>query len=552
MSYGIQGTLYLLGGVPFNNDYNHTIDFDNPTEQATYFQTKIVYTEGIATYTHIRKDGIVKIGRNIETLYGVNYIMYRNYTNTRWIYAFITDKTYISDNATAINIETDVFQTYQFDYSWKETFIEREHDYRWAGVNVPVYSLTEEGLTLGDEYIKESETTLGSFSGYYLVVASQQLESPDSYVPPNTVQSMATPLYYYLLNGNQNANTLISLEPAVVSISAVTFLTFDAASCSTVSYSTLDPDGNTITFNIFRIQTDKATSKVIGSVSKFYGMALPTAFATGVTRNKKFESKLLCYPYTYNVLTQYQGGSMVLKNEYLAGETISVTVSQNIAHEIKSKFFISSGYKGEYNGKENCLINMTLNDLPLVTDEYKNYMLTHKASIASGMAIAGIEGAGALVGGMASGNPLGIMAGIGTAANSAESIAMELARQKDLQTTPQSMRQMGNNVTFDFADGNLNIKVVRFSVHDDIKQILADYWSMFGYKSGRVKTPNVRTRYYYNYIRTRGANITGNIENAHMEKLKSIFNNGVTIWHYRSGVVPLSYQYDNVEMNLLP
>lgn len=53
--------------------------------------------------------------------------MYRNTNfNNKWFYAFIVNKEYISDNCTACTIQTDVFQTWMFDYTFKRSFVERE------------------------------------------------------------------------------------------------------------------------------------------------------------------------------------------------------------------------------------------------------------------------------------------------------------------------------------------------------------------------------------------------------------------------------------------
>jgi hypothetical protein len=74
---------------------------------------------------------------------------------------------------------------------------------------------------------------------------------------------------------------------------------------------------------------------------------------------------------------------------------------------------------------------------------------------------------------------------------------------------------------------------------------------MYGYKCNEVKTPDLKTRYYY-YIELIGANITGSMEQKDLAKIKEIFNTGVTFWHYHSsGFDPLNYQYENVEVNLL-
>lgn len=48
-----------------------------------------------------------------------------NYTD-KWFYAFITKMEYDNDFNTKIYISTDVFQTWQFDLDFKESFVERE------------------------------------------------------------------------------------------------------------------------------------------------------------------------------------------------------------------------------------------------------------------------------------------------------------------------------------------------------------------------------------------------------------------------------------------
>lgn len=53
--------------------------------------------------------------------------MYQNEAySDKWFYAFITKMEYVNNNMTRIEIATDVWQTWQFDITFKESFIERE------------------------------------------------------------------------------------------------------------------------------------------------------------------------------------------------------------------------------------------------------------------------------------------------------------------------------------------------------------------------------------------------------------------------------------------
>ena len=76
----------------------------------------------------------------------------------------------------------------------------------------------------------------------------------------------------------------------------------------------------------------------------------------------------------------------------------------------------------------------------------------------------------------------------------------------------------------------------------------------YGYACNDFKKPNLRSRYYYNYIKTIEANIKTNIDSDYRDRIQNIFDNGVCIWHYRTpntfkGVN--NYNYENVEMSII-
>lgn len=64
---------------------------------------------------------------HIDDLMEYNYCIYQNdnYTD-KWFFAYITNMRYLNDGCTEISITTDVFQTWQFDINFKQSFIERE------------------------------------------------------------------------------------------------------------------------------------------------------------------------------------------------------------------------------------------------------------------------------------------------------------------------------------------------------------------------------------------------------------------------------------------
>ena len=139
-----QTDVYLLK-VPLEMDEANQLTFSNATAQYNYFSSlpKVSYDN----FTYQRKDGILRIPELIDNILEYNYVMYRNeaYSN-KWFYAFIDSMEYLSDGVTAVSIKTDVWQTWQFDLTYKRVFVEREH----VNDDTPGNNTVPEGLDLGE------------------------------------------------------------------------------------------------------------------------------------------------------------------------------------------------------------------------------------------------------------------------------------------------------------------------------------------------------------------------------------------------------------------
>ena len=71
--------------------------------------------------------------------------------------------------------------------------------------------------------------------------------------------------------------------------------------------------------------------------------------------------------------------------------------------------------------------------------------------------------------------------------------------------------------------------------------VLDDFFSMYGYKVNRVKDIELHSRKNWNYVKTVGANITGNIPAGDLAEITHIFDSGVTMWHTKS------FDYGNLD-----
>ncbi len=99
----------------------------------------------------------------------------------------------------------------------------------------------------------------------------------------------------------------------------------------------------------------------------------------------------------------------------------------------------------------------------------------------------------------------------------------------------------------------MTYKLVRKRITPQYYYRLYDYFYRYGYKANRFGVPDLRSRYYFNYIKTINIDIVGDINNDVKEKLKQIYNTGTTIWHCREdnqNPKLFMYEKENAEVDL--
>ena len=58
---------------------------------------------------------------------GINYAIYRNANfGSKWFYAFVTKIEYVNQSTSLVYLEQDYIQTWYFELTLKESFVERE------------------------------------------------------------------------------------------------------------------------------------------------------------------------------------------------------------------------------------------------------------------------------------------------------------------------------------------------------------------------------------------------------------------------------------------
>lgn len=157
----------ILHNVPLDTTYNHTIYFANTTEQSNYFSGLAKYTLARQSYQRIER-GYMRVQLRSENLYDCNYLMFQNSAfGSKWFYAFITSVEYINNEVSEVGFEIDVMQTWFFDVTLKQCYVEREH----SSTDKVGDNLVAENFEIG-EYFNSGRTTSGLFSSYACILVS--------------------------------------------------------------------------------------------------------------------------------------------------------------------------------------------------------------------------------------------------------------------------------------------------------------------------------------------------------------------------------------------
>lgn len=573
-------TLYLCKNVDLDPNYNYTIDFDNITAQANYFDSKIATEFEINDgYSYIRDSQTLKVQANIDDLLGINYLFYNN-GNKRY-YAFITKKEYINPTCTSLSFKLDVLQSFMFNYEIDESFVEREHQDRFNLVNnvlTPIYSKTDENIDLGKVYkvvesnIIKNDNRASALENvniaWYTIVCSDKLLSTETiinmyglhsgyyiYFLPVVIDNNEG--YYFTFSGTELESdiTEITKNTKTLAIFLSKYTPFR------VGYSLIGT--NRIEVNL---SGSEWTGLVVGTTSnyrvisagslkvsqprEFYSRNIFTESTPSINNLKqmKYETKLLTSPYSKLIVRANEDKAEFAIEEF----TNNIKLTMGFDYSYNNKMLIKpKDYLG--GNLDNVVISTNSNEIALRTDAWRNYEAQNKASLRSGILTSGaLAGAGVILG-VATGG-VGLALAGGAILSQASQINNEIIKRHNIQETPDSLKKAMGSVVVDRLIKDNNMIVELHEIDNEHKVRVYNYLYHYGYKCNDFKKPNTRSRYYFNYIKTIGANIKTNIDADFRAEIENAYNNGLTIWHYRDAETFKginNYDYENVETNLM-
>lgn len=528
-----QGEIYLCS-TPLEKDYQNELTFTNLASQLAYFNSTIKHT--LDNYTYIRKESIINVGLNIDDIINCNYLFYKNKGFTeKYYFCFISDMQYVNENCTAIKIETDCFQTWQFDLVYKPSFIEREHvnDDTVGANTIP------ENLETG-EYVLESEIDNADLQDVCPVVATTvDPEGNDEY--GSYCGNRYEALGYYIFKGS-----LMSVYDGGDQSDCIKrYLDYMAGESKTDAIKSIfmapkklvgwTGSGVWRSTSLFSMLSYRNALDVFEHTDPIYtDYDIPYTFSDlSITRPTSFGSytpknnKMFTFPYSYMNLTNNNGGNSIFKYEDFNSNTPSFEINGIISPSCSIRA-IPLNYKNIAKNYNYGLQGAKYPICSWLNDIYTNWLTQNAVNI--GLNVAG--NVGQIISGVAlASSGAGALSGAGQVASGIGGIANTLGQIYQHSLVPPQAEGNINGGEVGGANSKLTFTLQNIQVREEMARVIDGYFSMFGYKVNRVKVPNITGRANWNYVKTIDVNIEGDIPQNDLSIIKGIFNKGITLWH---------------------
>lgn len=542
----------ILKNVPLEPSFDHTIWFDSPQQQADAFTTyALAYYYNNVSYQRYPRPYIT-LDKTADELYNCNYMMFRNTAyGDKWFYAFITQIEYISNTTSRIYYTIDPMQTYLFDVNVGECFVEREH----AMTDSIGDNLNPESFELG-EYVYDADYFPNIFlkTNYVICILAtwKAVYEDNKWIIKDAstggVGGVDSGIYTGL------TKNLFTYDPSnpkacVQDANAVIEAATKANKADGIVSITMYPKF----FMNWSITGDLATGLVphtVDSIPAFTG-----TFDGYKPKNNKLYTAPFCGVYVDNL----QGNAANYAYEYFENRKPKFNIVGVVNGNLECAS-IPLNYKGLPTNFQESLLMGGFPQCAWNVDTFKAWIAQNKYAIAAGVANTAIStaarvGAAVATGGLseiaaapaAAGTnvvsfpnayqpPTGGGSGggiTGAAINGSSNILNDtinlVAQVKTASTQPNHARGQQSSSVF-CAMGYQGFHYMPYRIQGQFAKIIDDFFSMYGYKTNRLKVPNRNGRKAWNYVKTCGCNLTGSAPADVTASLVNIYDKGITFW----------------------
>ena len=500
----------LLKNVPLDADYNHTLYFATQADQTAYFGSLAKMDFNPQTYQRVGTNQI-RVNAPMNTLYQYGYLRFINQSyENKWFYAFITNVEYVNDNCSLITYKLDVMQTFMFDYTLCDCFIERAHTLTdGIGDHIEPEPFGSTEMVFNERY------SLIDYSDCCVIIAVSQVND-----------NVSGSVYDYSYSGCTLYAFEFRADAGLIGV-INQFLTNYLQTSEEVVNIYLCPKAL-----VGNIPQDHILpwGKNASGISEIYADSVgnDTRVDGYLPKNKK----LLTYPFNYAMVDNNNAQSMTLRYEFFDNltpcfQTMGAITSPVVVNCYPKKYKVEN-LKDPDSGLPVQPFALTtecvsISNFPLCSwafDSYKIWQSREMLPSILNFAMPFSRGER----GFSTPNRVGNISNVISAQYYA-SIQSDICRGTTSNTGNLNNANSLNKFMFS-----------RVSVNENQARIIDDYFNMFGYAINRVEVPVVNRRPHWNYIKTLGCQINTSIPQNYANAIRSIYDNGITFWKNPSEV----------------
>lgn len=408
------GTTVTLANVPWDNTYRDIVKFDSASVARDYIKSlsPAVVTVDKMTYAALGRPISLNIPFSRANTF--NYIMVENAAmpingdRATIFFYFINSVEYVAPNTTRINVQLDVWTTFQYYVRFGRSYVQRghiglyleKHNTSNYGRN---YLTVAEGQDLGTDFgvVGVNSTVIAGHSNYAVcIVSTIELTMPYGNVSDPKFTSASGSEAQHIPNGCsiyfvkpsefRSLMRYLSDYPWVAQgIVSITLVPSTAIDFNSVAFRSSRPNGGGSSVTLY------GTSGNVGITNNRRAAQwknFRASIMAQVPPRYRHLTKFQCYPYSIVEVTTYSGNPLMIKPEMVGSDDLSITQWVDIVPPAPRVMYTVDSLgqfaapTSTYNGWSEHLDSTTgVTNFPttsVVNNSYLNYMASNAHSIA--------------------------------------------------------------------------------------------------------------------------------------------------------------------------
>lgn len=507
--------IIICKNVRLDKQYRHVLNYTENNYLTLCNSTGIKVAES-------NKFSFVRHGQNsIKTSFTYsdclkcNYMAFQNVDyNNKWFFAFIDSVEFVSDGSTLINYTIDIWATWFNSLTLNKCFVVREHV---RNDTLGLHTIPE-NLETG-EY-KTASVYKDTYNNDLTVVLGTTEDYLDSYkMKVNCYNGIPSPLTYYRYDIG-TGGSMATLEGVLQGL---------ASDMKTDSIVTM-------------FLCPKWLAPFQGSTVKVQNSVLPASYSIGVERISSIDGytpknkKLLCWPYCFIGLSNGCGQYNTYHQEdwSLYENNMIVKMYGTLVNGGSIKV-VPVNYLGNAEAWDEGITIGKFPSLAWPNDLYTNWLTQNGVNVLglelNTNEMSALTSTAMIAGGLLTGNALVLGGGVAGAIG---------AMQADYEHSriPAGVKGSINSGDVQTSVAENRLHIYKVTIKSEYAQIIDKFFSKYGYKITEVKTPDITSRTYWNFIQIGESEVIGHgeIPADALETINTICRNGTTVWHNHSNI----------------